>query len=166
MEISLRDQARIADVETVRRLVESTGLFSANEVAVAVELVEERLAKGPASGYEFLFAEAGGQTLGYVCYGKIAVTASSYDLYWIVVAKEHQGRGLGRRLLEAAEERIAKAGGGRIYIETSGRADYSATQRFYARCGYELEARIAEFYGPGDDKLIFVRRAPTASTGL
>jgi ribosomal protein S18 acetylase RimI-like enzyme len=155
---TIRDQAGPNDIGVVKRLVESTGLFSPAEIGVAVELVEERLSKGPASGYEFLFAEAGGEVLGYACYGHIAVTQSSYDLYWIVVDKSQQGRGLGRRLLAAAEERIAAAGGGRVYIETSGRADYQQTQRFYGRCGYTLEARMKEFYGPGDDKLVYVRQ--------
>jgi D-alanine-D-alanine ligase len=156
--IKLRDEAQHDDLAHVRRLVESTGLFSPAEIGVAVELVEERLAKGPASGYEFVFAEAGATVLGYACYGHITVTQSSYDLYWIVVDKSQQGRGLGRRLLAEAEKRIAARGGKRIFIETSGRPDYSATQRFYERCGYFLEARIAEFYGPGDDKLIYVRK--------
>jgi hypothetical protein len=41
----------------VRELVTATGFFSPAEVAIATELVETRIAQGPASGYAFLFAE-------------------------------------------------------------------------------------------------------------
>ena len=71
---------------------------------MAVELAEERLAKGPASGYHFVFAERDGRVLGYTCYGPIALTDGSYDLYWIAVDKSTQGQGLGRLLMEKSEE--------------------------------------------------------------
>jgi GNAT superfamily N-acetyltransferase len=141
----------------VRAIVESTGAFSPSEVAVAVELVDERLAKGPASGYEFVFAESAGRTLGYACYGPIAVTAASYDLYWVAVDKSCQAQGLGKALLEKAEQLIRRRGGRRIYIETSSRHAYAATRAFYERCGYRQEAQLTDFYAPGDDKVIYVK---------
>ena len=45
--IELRYDVRPDDRQSVRRLVESTGVFSPVEVDVAVELVDERLAEGP-----------------------------------------------------------------------------------------------------------------------
>ena len=145
------------DRERVQALVQSTGVFSPSEVAVAVELVDERLAKGPASGYEFIFAEQQGRTLGYACYGHIAVTAASYDLYWVAVDKSAQGQGLGRALLEKSEQLIRQRGGRRMYIETSSRHDYAPTRTFYLRCGYQEEAVLKDFYAPGDDKVIYVK---------
>jgi D-alanine-D-alanine ligase len=144
-----------ADVERVRRLAESTGVFRADEVDVAEELVQERLSRGEASGYHFLFAEAEGATLGYACYGPIACTLGSYDLYWIVVAANQQRRGIGRRLLAEVERRVALAGGRRLYIETSSRPAYLPTREFYHRCGYRIDARLPDFYAEGDDKVIF-----------
>ena len=124
---------------------------------MAVELVEERLAKGPASGYHFVFAERDGRTVGYACYGHIAGTAASYDLYWIAVdASSHRG-GLGRLLLGESERLIHEATGRRVYIETSNRAQYVPTRSFYERCGYKLDALLKDFYGPGDDKAIYVK---------
>jgi hypothetical protein len=49
------------------------------------------------------------------------------------------------------------AGGTRIYIETSHRADYEATRGFYERCGYRLEAVLADYYAPGDGRAIYVK---------
>jgi GNAT superfamily N-acetyltransferase len=155
--LAFRCEVTAEDPHRVRGIVEATGVFSPREVAVAVELVDERLAKGPASGYDFVFAECAGRTLGYACYGPIAVTASSYDLYWVAVDKSCQGQGLGKALLEKAEQLIRQRGGRRVYIETSSRHAYAPTRAFYCRCGYSQEAQLADFYAPGDDKVIYVK---------
>ncbi len=155
--ITMRETVVHADLESVREIVSSTGFFSAAEADVAVELVHEHLQRGPASGYHFLFAERDGRTIGYTCYGPIACTIGSYDLFWIAVHGSAQRHGLGKVLLRAAEERIAAAHGRRVYIETSGRAQYTPTRQFYERCGYKLEAVLTDFYAPGDDKLIYSR---------
>ena len=145
------------DRDRVRQIVESTGFFYAPEVEIAVELVEERLNRGAESGYHFVFADRGGTTRGYACYGPIACTLASFDLYWIAVENGCRGQGLGRALLAEAERRIRGQGGQRVYIETSGRAQYVPTRAFYERCGYALEATLKDFYAPGDDKWIFVK---------
>ena len=119
------------DRQRVRAIVESTGFFHPYEVDVAVELVDERLAKGPASGYHFAFLQRGGVACGYVCYGQIACTMGSYDLFWIAVHNDYRGQGFGRLLLREAERLVSAAGGRRIYIETSDRAQYRPTRSFY-----------------------------------
>ncbi len=146
------------DRNRVRAIVASTGVFSPVEIKVAVELLDERLEKGPPSGYHFIFAEQADSTLGYACYGPIALTAASYDLYWIAVDKTCQGQKIGQLLLAKSEELIRAAGGRQIYIETSNRAQYSPTRKFYLRCGYRQEALLKDFYAPGDDKVIYVKQ--------
>ena len=161
-DITFREEVTPEDIETVREIVASTGFFTPAEVDVAVELVQERLNRGPASGYFFLFAEQGGKTLGYACYGPIACTVASYDLFWIVVHNQHRHQGLGRRLLRASEEKIAQAGGLRIYAETSSKAQYAPTRQFYERNGYVAEATLVDFYAPGDGKVVYVRSVKSA----
>jgi D-alanine-D-alanine ligase len=145
------------DRENVRRLVESTGVFSPVEIDVAVELVDDRLKRGPQSDYYFVFAEHEGRTVGYTCYGPIALTASSFDLYWIAVDKAMHGRKIGRVLLERTEELIGELGGRQVYIETSNRHHYAPTRGFYLRCGYTQAALLKDFYAPADDKVIYVK---------
>jgi len=157
----LREGALPGDVGEVREILASSGYFYEHEVAVGVELVEEALEKGSAaSGYFFVFAEEmgrEGRAVAYACYGPIACTAGSWDLYWIAAREEYRGRGLGGWLLRESEARIAAAGGRRVYIETSSRPLYEPTRGFYGACGYAEEARLREFYGVGDDKVIYVR---------
>jgi GNAT superfamily N-acetyltransferase len=154
--LTYRDDVTPADAQQVRQLVESTGVFSRVEEDCAVELVDDRLAKGPAGDYRFVFAERDAQVVGYACYGPIALTVGSYDLYWIAVARSEQGQGLGRLLMEEVKSRVRAAGGRRIYIETSTRAPYAATRAFYERCGCRLEVVLEDFYAVGDGKAIYV----------
>jgi ribosomal protein S18 acetylase RimI-like enzyme len=71
------------------------------------------------------------------------------------VRPEVQGQHLGRDLLEVTEHAVQAAGGTRLYAETSSRAQYDPTRAFYLRRGYTVAARLPEFYGPGDDKLVY-----------
>jgi len=153
----LRTKVQKDDCETVRQIVAATGLFRVGEIDVAVELVQARLDKGAASGYEFVFAEQKGETIGYICFGKNTLTVSSFDVYWIAVEPSKQGQGIGQLLLEEAERQIAAASGARIYIETSHRSDYQATRGFYERCGYTLAAVLDDFYAPGDSKATYFK---------
>lgn len=145
------------DVDDVRRLVEKSGFFRGDEIAVAVELVSERLSRGPESGYHFVIAEVRGRLAGYVCYGPIPCTASSFDLYWIAVDPQIQGRGLGKALLHEAEQLIRKMGGDRVYVETSSRDQYQSTRIFYERCGYRKASVLDDFYGPDDGKVTYLK---------
>ena len=152
-----RYEATPSDRQLVRTIVNSSKFFTPAEVEVAVQLVDERLAKGPASGYRFIFAERRGQTCGYACFGPIAATQASYDLYWIVVDRLHQRQGIGQALLDEVERLIQREGGHRVYVDTSNRDEYTPTRTFYERCGYRAEAVLSDFYAPGDSKVIYVK---------
>ncbi|MCE2510410.1 MAG: GNAT family N-acetyltransferase [Alphaproteobacteria bacterium] len=153
-----------ADVEAIKRLVAAAGRFTAAEIDLAAELVQERIAKGRASGYEFILAEREGTLQGYVCYGPAPATDHSFDLFWIVVRPECQGQGLGRTLLARAEAEIARRGGTAIYVDTSATEPYLPTRVFYEHAGFQTAATLPDFYRPGDGKVI-LRKALSGVTG-
>ena len=139
-------------------MIISSGKFNEVEIATAMELVDEALESGEESGYIFAVLETmtpNTKVSGYACYGPVPLTESAYDLYWIVVDPASQGTGLGRRLLQYVEQDVRSRGGGMVLIETSSQESYGATIRFYERSGYDLAARIRNFYKVGDDKLVF-----------
>lgn len=151
-----RADARPEDAAAVRAIVASTGFFHDDEIAIAVELIEERLADGAEkSGYHFLFAEAGGETVGYACYGPVPAAHGSYDLYWVAVHDRYRGRGYGRAILRAAEGAMRAAGGRKVWIETSSKTQYEPTRAFYESCGCRRECLLEDFYAPGDGKVIY-----------
>ncbi len=153
----LRREVRHSDIDDVRRIVTSTDMFRPAEIDVAAELVQARLSRGEESGYEFVFIEVEGSTVGYVCFGRNTLTVSSWDLYWIAVENDHRGRGLGWWLLRAVEGYVESNSGTRIYIETSHRPDYEPTRKFYEKHGYVLQAMLPDYYAPGDGRAIFVK---------
>jgi ribosomal protein S18 acetylase RimI-like enzyme len=154
---SLRSSVVAEDEARIRALVERTGFFSVEEVEIAAELVRETVARGEAAGYHFVLAEQAGQLLGYCCFGPIPCTRHSFDLYWIAVQPDGQGRGLGRLLTHEAERRIAGLGGQRVYVDTSGRTQYAPTRAFYERLGYEQASVLEDFYAPGDPKVVYCK---------
>lgn len=159
-DFALRQQVKDGDTAAVREITIATGLFYPAEIMVAVELIEDRLAKGEDSDYEFVFADdaASGVTLGYACYGRIPLTRTSWDLYWIAVSPRAQRRGIGRTLLAAVERDARAQGGERLYVDTASRAAYRPTRAFYRECGYQVEAEFVDFYAPGDAKVVAMKR--------
>jgi ribosomal protein S18 acetylase RimI-like enzyme len=142
------------DKPAIMRLLRNTPEFRPAEVAVAEEVIDSYLSRPEDSGYNIVVAVDGSSVSGYICYGETPCTVGTWDIYWIAVAREKRGRGIGRTLSEAAEAAIKKAGGRQAIIETSSTPLYENTRGFYLGRGYETIARIPDFYLPGDDKLI------------
>src|SRR5262245_58191243 len=156
-DLRLRRQLAAGDRAPIETLIRATAFFNPEEIAVALELVDDRLANGEASHYRFVVAESDGRVAGFACWGPIPGTVAAADLYWIVVHPELQGKRIGAVLLQAAEEWMASAGRTRVYVETSTRAQYLPTRAFYAACGYQQIAELTDFYGPGDGKAVLVK---------
>lgn len=154
---SIRRGLGSQDRGPIAALLAATEYFNREEIAVALELVDDRLRFGEESHYRFLVAEGAGEIAGYACWGPIPGSSTAADLYWIAVAPDRQGRGVGRGLLAAAEAWIRSTGRQRVYIETATRAQYAPTRAFYLGCGYELVAELPGYYAPDDGKAIFVR---------
>src|SRR5213079_665098 len=151
---SLRPVGR-AQRAPLERLTRATGLFRPEEVALAVELLDESLAGD--DDYRFLGAYADDDLVAYACWGPTPGTQGTYDLYWIVVDPTWQGKGVGTQLLDAVERALLAAGGRLIVVETSSRADYAPTRTFYERRGYAQAARLPGYYAPGDDLVIYLK---------
>ena len=154
------DRARIAE------LLVSTGVFSKDEVAVALELFDIGIAEQGAGGaddaqvpdYEFTGAFEGERVLGYACAGPTPATEGTFDLYWLAVDPAAQGKGVGRALVREVERDLRSRGARLLLVETSSRPDYENTRAFYARCGYTEAARIRDFYAPADDRIMLTTR--------
>jgi len=145
------------DREAVLALLRDTGFFREDEMAVAAEVLDEALAKGPGGHYQSFVADERGEAAGWVCFGPTPCTVGTFDVYWIGVAPGRQGRGLGAALMAYAEGRIRERGGRMAVVETSGRAVYEPTRAFYRRLGYREAGRIPDFYAPGDDKVVYAK---------
>jgi ribosomal protein S18 acetylase RimI-like enzyme len=158
LNLKFRTNPTPEDIEHVRNIVVSTGFFYDFEVPVAIELVAEGVAEGAKSGYYFIFAEVEGRTVAYSCYGHIAGTDAGFDLYWIATHNDLRGSGIGKILLEETHKKAKEMGARYIIAETSSMDKYLPTRLFYEKNGYTKDAFIADYYQPGDGKVIYVKR--------
>jgi aminoglycoside 6'-N-acetyltransferase I len=115
--------------------------FNEEEVKVAMELVNISV-MNPAQA-------------GYHCTGRRPLTDGVYDLYWIVSDPASSGKGIGKSLLEHAEEFVRSNNGRWLLAETSSKESYASTQNFYLRNKYSIISEIRDFYSVGDDLLVF-----------
>jgi ribosomal protein S18 acetylase RimI-like enzyme len=152
-----RQHIKPSDIGAIADIVKSSGFFSVEEIAIALELAEEKLSQPLHSSYQFLFAEDGKRVVGYTCFGLIPATSGSYDLYWIAIVEQLRGAGLGKDLMQRTEKIISDLDGKRLYAETSSRHQYQSTHSFYESCGYRKEATLKDFYMEGDSKIIYVK---------
>ncbi|MCX6280003.1 MAG: GNAT family N-acetyltransferase [Bacteroidetes bacterium] len=157
-QITFRSMVRPDDIEIARNILISSGFFYEIEIPVALELVQDGLENGTHSDYHFLFAEVEGRTVSYSCFGHIAGTEGSFDLYWIVTHNDFRGQGIGKILLEETHRVIREMGGRILIAETSTLEKYAPTRHFYLSSGYLKEAQIDDFYKIGDGKVSFVKR--------
>ena len=138
-------------------MLEASGAFSEEEVRVALELMDAASAGGLDGDYPSFAAEVDGVTRGYVCAGKTPLTRGTWHLYWICVHPAAQSMGVGRALQAYVEAFVRSRGGERLVLETSGRAGYARTRRFYELQGYRAVGRINDFYKPEDDCVIYCK---------
>lgn len=146
------------DKQPLMSILRDTPEFTPPELIVAEEVIDCYLQDPVHSGYSILIAECDSSVCGYLCYGPTPLTQGTWDLYWAAVARKMRGKGIGKALWEKAEDDIMKDGGRLAVIETSSKPDYEQTRRFHEARGYKNVGRIADFYAPSDDMLIYVKR--------
>lgn len=156
--LSFRDMARPSDGEALRALAAETGVFAASELDFVPEIIATMLRDGDKSGYFLLVAEEAGSPLAFAIFGNIPGTENRFDLYWIATAVKAQGRGLGRRLMDAVRARAKALGATHLFIQTSTTTGYGAARKLYEACGFPLVATVPDYYRDGDGLAIFGAR--------
>jgi GNAT superfamily N-acetyltransferase len=84
-------------------------------------------------------AERDGEVVGFVCVSERSHFTGEVDTYIgeLVVAKKAEGVGIGRALVEAAEDWGRSRGRNRVAVDTG--AANAPAREFYAALGYEEE---------------------------
>ncbi|HEU5304013.1 MAG TPA: GNAT family N-acetyltransferase [Gemmatimonadales bacterium] len=146
-----------ADRGRLEAITRAVGVFREEEIPVALEVFDEAVRDGPGNTYQVLGADVDGRLAGWICWGPTPCTLGTYDLYWMAVDPALHGAGIGTSLLAEMERRLA--GIARlVVVETAGREDYAPTRRFYESRGYHVVATVPDFYAPGDDQVVYVKR--------
>lgn len=146
------------DIGAITEILRASEMFRPDEIEVAVELMEIVVNEPHQQDYIIYVAESpAGEVSGYYCVGPTPMTIGTFDLYWIAVHPRRQGTGIGRSLIEHCEQLVRSQQGRLLLAETSSQEKYKPTREFYRRVGFTEGARIADYYAPGDDLVIYTK---------
>ena len=93
--------------------------------------------------------------LGWAYWGPDEEEPGTWELYWIGVSASARRAGVGMSLLKGFEAAASQAGAAKLRIATSSLPSTAAARLFYARAGYSQARVDADYYGAGDDKVVF-----------
>ncbi len=143
------------DAPVIESILKKVVLFKEEEVKVAMELVNVAASDPEQTDYNVFVYTNDDNVLGYHCTGKRPLTDAVYDLYWIVTDPDYRDRGIGKILIEHAEQFVLENKGRWLLIETSSRDDYEGARNFYLRNKYSIVSEIKDFYARGDMLITF-----------
>jgi ribosomal protein S18 acetylase RimI-like enzyme len=133
--------------------------FTAEEIDIAIELIDTVLTDERQKDYKIdCMVDDQDQPVGYICYGPTPMTQGTFDLYWIVVDPNFQGKGIGSKLLDFLEEVVREKRGRMILADTSTIPQYEKTKNFYIQNGFQEVAKVPDYYYPGNDRVTFCKR--------
>ena len=146
---------KLSDEVEIEKMLTRIPNFNKEEIKVAMELVNISVMNPNQNDYHIYVYEYDDNIIGYHCTGKRPLTDGVYDLYWIVSDPTSSGKGIGKSLLEHAEEFVRSNNGRWLLAETSSKESYTPTQKFYLRNNYTIISEIKDFYTVGDNLLVF-----------
>ncbi len=140
------------DIPALRAVVRATGLFP-DEM-----LMEMR---APALSGEskalWLTCASAAAPIGFCFAEPEALTDGMWTLRALAVHPEHQRRGCGQALVHTACGLLRVHGQRGLIVDTSATEAFASARRFYHRIGFAEEARIRDFWAPGDDKITYLK---------
>ncbi|MEM6660727.1 MAG: GNAT family N-acetyltransferase [Pseudomonadota bacterium] len=147
--------ARSDDIPRIGTIAGAAGLFPP-------EMVADMIAPGLAGeGDLWSVIEAQGTTAGFTFSRPEEITDRTWNILALGLDPAFQGQGLGTALLRGTEAALPDAR--MIIIETTQLPEQDAARALYAAAGYEQQAHIPDFYGDGEDKVVFVKRVGDAA---
>ncbi|MER5751595.1 ribosomal protein S18-alanine N-acetyltransferase [Streptomyces sp. NPDC002088] len=116
-------------------------------------------ARGPEATRRYVVAEAGDRIVGYA---GLAASGDLADVQTIAVARDHQGTGLGGRLLTDLLRAATAFECAEVMLEC--RVDNVSAQKLYERFGFEPIGFRRGYYQPGNvDALVMRLTDPSTS---
>jgi len=130
---------------------------------VSAAAARETFAEALRGALQVRVAEDGGRVLGFVEYLVRGTFGHSGYVWAVGVAANAQGRGVGGRLMDAAEAAIFEAGPNVFLLVTAANA---GAQRFYERRGYRRVGTLPDYILPGVTEVVYRKtRGPIRHDG-
>lgn len=143
-----------SDLESLKKVIESTQLFPPDMLE---DMTRDFFSYSNPNDVWLTILE--NDMIAGVCYcAPEKLTNETFNLYLIAIHRDFQNRGLGKKLLKFLENTLKENKARILIIETSSLKEFESTRKFYSSLGYKYEAKIADFYDEGDDKIIFWKK--------
>ena len=146
-----RDRAAVVEV------VIAAGMFDRDGARVVDDLLRDKAPSAGSDEYRCVVAERDGEVVGVGFAEVRPVTDRVWELTMLGVHPDDQRAGHGAAMLATIEREVAAHGARLMVVETSATAEFSAARAFYARSGYDEEARIRDYWTDGDDLVVFTK---------
>ena len=146
--------ATLDDQIALMSLYEVLGLFESDELDELGGMLSEYFNGNLGSDHCWIVDDDGGLQ-GAAYYAPEVLSGGTWNMYFIGVHPNCQGKGRGTALLRYVEQSLSARGERLLLAETSGLDSFELTRTFYRKNGFEEEARIRDYYKPGEDKIIF-----------
>lgn len=151
-------RARATDAPAIRALAIVNGMFQPDDMA-DFDAMLSGYYSGELPEHVWLVATTNAETIvAAAYYAPEPFSNGMWNLYFIATEPLAHGTGAGSALIRAVEgelkardETLART----LIVDTSSMDGYAQARAFYRRHGFVEEARIRDFYGPGDDKVTF-----------
>lgn len=143
------------DLPDLQIVLDETGLFPREMLP---QMIEGFLSSEEAQDLWITAHDQNGAAVGFCFVVPEELADGTWNMRAIAVHPESQGSGYGRGLVSAIEEVLRKQGQRILIVDTSSHDDFTLTREFYRKAGYTEEARLRDFWAPGDDKIVFWKR--------
>ena len=139
------------DIPSLQQVLDETALFPSEMLP---DMLEGFLSNGESSDI-WLTCEASGEPVGF-CYAVPEELADgTWNMLAIAVLPHKQGSGCGAAIVKHLEAELSARRQRILIVDTSGADAFAKPREFYRKNGDSEEARIRDFWAPGDDKVVF-----------
>jgi ribosomal protein S18 acetylase RimI-like enzyme len=147
-----------ADTDQIKRLALDNQMFEPDEMGDFDEMLTGFF-DGTLDDHHWIVATGDNDVAAAAAYfAPEPFSDRMWNLYFIATVPDQHGSGTGTMLIEHVEDVLQGFGeeaARTLIVDTSSLDAYEQARAFYTRRGFVQEARIRDFYGPGDDKVTF-----------
>ncbi len=152
--------ARRSDAGQVADLIDGIEAWSADDRRRTTEQVTELLVRRNRGDWQCFVPSGKDGPHGVVTLRCVDALQGAFCLDLLAVGPGHRRSGVGRRLLRAAEDAVAAAGGRFLTADVASGPAAAAIRQFLHRNDYRLTGEVSEYYRDGYARLTFLKAIP------
>lgn len=142
------------DLDVLASLAVDTKMFAPEELEMFRGMMVEYF-DGGLDGHEWFVDEHDGEVAGAAYVTPDGISQDVANLLFIGVFASARRGGVANALIERVESARRARNDRLLLVETSSAEQFEPARKFYRKSGYDEEARIRDYFSPGEDKIVF-----------